>query len=159
MLKNILLGVFAIFILASCSQQATSNSAVSTNQFGEAINAKGSISYDDLLNKLSAVDSVNTKVKGTVSAVCKKKGCWMTIVSEGSDQEMRVKFKDYGFFMPMDIEGKTVIFEGKAYKEMTSVADLQHYAEDAGKTKEEIAAITEPQADYNFLASGVLLLD
>lgn len=158
MFKNILFGAFAIFLIAACSTKNTQTVA-NQNQFGEQITKKGSITYDELLNKLTKVDSLNTKVEGTVSAVCKKKGCWMTIVSKDSDQEMRVKFKDYGFFMPMDIEGRTVVFEGKAFKEMTSVADLRHYAEDAGKSKEEIEAITEPQADYNFLASGVLLLD
>ena len=32
-----------------------------------------------------------------------------------------VQFKDYGFFMPKDCAGKTVIAEGIAYKDITSV--------------------------------------
>lgn len=158
MFRSILFLSLTLFLLNSCSSQPAAETA-DTNQFGEAITEKGSISYDDLLKKLSSVDSLDTKVVGTVNAVCKKKGCWMTIVSNDSDQEMRVKFKDYGFFVPKDIEGRTVVFEGKAFKDITSVADLRHYAEDEGKSKEEIEQITEPVEDYNFLASGVLLLD
>ena len=160
MLKNILFGVFAIFLLNSCnSQPSVDTSKNSDNQFGEPITQEGSIPYGELVKKLSTVDSLNTKVTGTVSGVCKAKGCWMTIVSDDSNEEMRVAFKDYGFFVPKDIEGRTVVFEGLAYKDVTSVADLRHLAEDAGKSKEEIEAITEPEEGLNFLASGVLLLD
>ncbi len=68
---------------------------------------------------------------------------------------MRVRFKDYGFFVPSDIMGKEVVFEGKAFRDTTSVADLKHYAEDAGKSKEEIDAITEPKVTIAFVADGV----
>lgn len=157
MLKNFLFTLLAVIFLASCGSQT--NTEANTNKFGEAINEDGSITYDDLLVKLSNVDSLNTKVKGTVSAVCKSKGCWMTIVSDETKEEMRVKFKDYGFFVPMDIEGRTVVMEGKAYRAITPVDELRHLAEDAGKSQEEIEMITEPEEGYNFLASGVLLLD
>jgi hypothetical protein len=39
----------------------------------------------------------------------------------------------------------------------TSVEELRHYAEDAGKSQEEIEAITEPKKTYSFVADGVLL--
>jgi len=37
------------------------------------------------------------------------------------------------------------------------VATLRHYAEDAGKSKEEIEKITEPETNLMFLADGVLI--
>jgi len=69
-----------------------------------------------------------------------------------------VRFKDYGFFVPKDISGKDVIVEGKAYSTEVSVEELRHYAEDAGKSKEEIMAITEPEQTYAFLATGVRVI-
>lgn len=84
----------------------------------------------------------------------------MTVVSaEEGNPEMMVRFKDYGFFMPMDIEGRTVILDGYAKKDIISVDELRHYAEDANKSAEEIAAITEPEEELGFLAHGVILLD
>jgi len=68
-----------------------------------------------------------------------------------------VRFKDYGFFMPLDSQGKQVIVEGKAFVKITPVDELQHYAEDAGKSKEEIAKITEPRKEFAFEANGVLI--
>jgi Domain of unknown function (DUF4920) len=70
-----------------------------------------------------------------------------------------VQFKDYGFFMPKDISGRKVVMQGYAFKALTPVDELKHYAEDEGKLKEEIEAITEPKEEIKFLASGVLLLD
>ena len=74
----------------------------------------------------------------------------------GNDKIVRVTFKDYGFFMPLDATGEVVV-NGIAYVKETSVADLKHYAEDAGKSAEEIAKITEPEVTMSFEADGVLL--
>jgi hypothetical protein len=36
---------------------------------------------------------------------------------------------------------------------------LKHYAEDAGKSEEEIAQITEPSYDLGFTADGVIIAE
>jgi hypothetical protein len=91
-----------------------------------------------------------------VIEVCQAKGCWMTLKLENGEEAM-VKFKDYGFFMPKDIAGKEVILNGKAFVNEVPVEEQRHYAEDAGKSKEEVAAITEPKKTYSFEADGVLI--
>lgn len=71
---------------------------------------------------------------------------------------MKVRFKDYGFFVPTrGLEGKRAVIQGTATREVVDVATLRHYAEDAGKSKEEIEKITEPRTDMLFLADGVLI--
>ena len=72
-------------------------------------------------------------------------------------EESMVRFKDYAFFMPKDIAGQDAIIEGVAFIEEVSVEDLKHYAEDDGKSPEEIAAITEPKKSLAIVSSGVLL--
>ena len=69
-----------------------------------------------------------------------------------------VKFKDYGFFMPLDLAGEKVVMEGVAYKELTSVDELKHYAEDEGLSQEEIDKITQPKEELKFMANGVIVL-
>ncbi len=100
-------------------------------------------------------DTINSKVRAKINEVCSAKGCWMTLDLDG-ENEVMVKFKDYGFFMPLNAEGEVVI-NGKAFVSEISVDELRHYAEDAGKSEEEIAAITEPKRTYSFEADGVLL--
>jgi len=127
--------------------------------FGETISEEGAVEFEALLTEMTEADSVKAKVVGTVSEVCQMKGCWMNIEAAGKKEKMFVQFKDYGFFMPKDIAGRQVIMDGYAYRDVTSVEDLRHFAEDEGKSEEEVAAITEPKEELKFLASGVLLLD
>ncbi|NRB52972.1 MAG: DUF4920 domain-containing protein [Saprospiraceae bacterium] len=140
-------------------ETATEETANNANEFGATFAASEVMSYDDLLSEMSTADSVMATVQGKVEAVCQAKGCWMNITSEQANaEEMMVKFKDYGFFVPKDIAGRQVIMQGKAYREVTPVDELQHLAEDAGKSAEEIAAITEPKVELKFMADGVKLL-
>jgi len=129
-------------------------------KFGKEITADNAIGFDDMITQISGQDSLRTKFTATVESVCQAKGCWMNLVSsEGmADPSIFVKFKDYGFFMPLDIAGKEVIVEGVAYREVTPVDELRHYAEDEGKSEEEIMAITEPKEELKFMADGVIVL-
>ena len=128
--------------------------------FGEEITPANSLSAEEMKLKFDALkpgDTITAKFTTSVNSVCKMKGCWMTLELPGANEEPMVKFKDYGFFVPKDIEGKEVIVEGIAFIEETSVEDQKHFAEDGGKSKEEIAAITQVKRSPGFLAHGVLL--
>ena len=103
------------------------------------------------------IDSVRTTLRGTVHKVCQAKGCWMT-VDAGNGDDMTVTFRDYGFFVPKDIDGREVIMHGVAYTQLTPVEELRHLAQDEGRSEAEIAAITEPQQELRFLADGVTLI-
>ena len=70
-----------------------------------------------------------------------------------------VKMKDYAFFVPTALEGKTVVMEGSAESKTTSVKELQHYAEDAKKSQAEIDAIKEPKTETRFLASAIKVVE
>ena len=124
--------------------------------FGEKITEEQVASSDELMDVLAETGSTQTKVSGEVTGVCQMKGCWMT-VNVGNNQEMMVRFKDYGFFVPKDITGQTVVIEGEALMDTVSVEDQQHYAEDAGLPEEEIKSITEPKTQLSFVADGVIL--
>ena len=128
--------------------------------FGEQVTTSGAVAYDEILARLKKEKNLaNVKVVGKVEAVCKAKGCWMNIASEKGAPSMFVKFKDYAFFMPKDLAGKKVVMLGNAYTEVTTVEELRHFAEDEGKTKEDIAKIRKPKTDVKFMATGVLILD
>ncbi len=125
--------------------------------FGKKLDEnKKSITASELAIKMLNSEKLSTRVTGTVAQVCQAAGCWMKIKTE-SGQTMRVTFKDYAFFVPKDIAGKKVVFEGFAQKTETSVAHLKHYAEDAGKSKAEIAKITKPEIAITFEAEGIII--
>ncbi len=160
MLNKLFLLLVFCSAVASCQNtpKDTTKETGQSQSFGELITPDGAIPYHQMVASLAASDSIKVKVKGTVQSVCQAKGCWININDEQANAETFVKFKDYGFFMPKDCSGREVIMEGYAYREVTSVDELRHYAEDEGKSKEEIEAITEPVEEIKFMASGVLLL-
>lgn len=130
--------------------------AQAQEKFGKKINEKLAVAAAELPAKMGDKESMNTKVTGTVESVCQAKGCWMKLKMDNGET-MRVTFKDYGFFVPKDITGKTVVVEGVAQKRTTPVSELRHYAEDAGKSKAEIAQITDPKDELAFVADGVIV--
>ncbi len=154
-----ILAICLLTCLISCKSAPESKQIDGFSVFGEDFDHKKAIAYEELLAKFPAEGKLKTTVKGKVSSVCQVKGCWMNLVADGKEEELFVKFKDYGFFMPLDLSGNEVIMHGEAYKEITSVDELRHYAEDEGKSKEEIEAINEPAIELKFMASGVKMLE
>ena len=125
---------------------------------GDEIDSDNVLSKEEIIEKyknLKPGDTVAVKFTSEVKEVCQNKGCWMKM--DMGEQEAMVKFKDYGFFMPKDLAGEEVIVSGKAFVEEMSVDERRHYAEDAGKSPEEIAAITEPKRTLSFVSNGVLI--
>lgn len=147
-----------IALVAMVAFAACSNSGKDSNQFGAKIDESGAISMDSLLAMVKAgqTDINGIKVVGKVNEVCQAKGCWLNL-DKGDGTGMRVTFKDYGFFVPKDCGGKQAVVMGHAYMDTTKVEDLRHYAEDEGKSKEEIEKITEPLVELAFEAEGVII--
>jgi hypothetical protein len=66
--------------------------------------------------------------------------------------------KDHSFTVPLALNGKTIVADGIAEIKVTTVEMQKHYAEDAGKSKEEIDAIKEPKKEIVMQAKGILVL-
>lgn len=127
--------------------------------FGAKIAATNALSKEQMLKKyqnLKKGDTIAVKFKSTINTVCKKKGCWMNMELPG-EKESFVRFKDYGFFVPLNADASEAIVSGKAFIDVVSIDELKHYAKDGGKSDEEIAQITKPKITYAFQADGVLI--
>lgn len=144
-------------LVSSVAFAQTPKSAVKGQTYGEKISKSGAIPVAKLESKMATNETYDTKIKGKVLEVCTKKGCWIKL-DNGTSEPLRVTFKDYGFFMPSDIVGKTIALDGSSKKTTSTVEELKHYAEDAGKSKEEIAKITQPKKAISYEAKGVLVL-
>jgi len=162
MKKIVIIAAFAVALI-SCNKKEEAvvkkESKLTYASFGDKITDENAIAKEEMLTKyktLKAGDTINVKLATKINEICQNKGCWMTL-DLGNDENAFVKFKDYGFFVPMNAQKRETIVEGKAFVEETSVAELKHYAEDEGKSAEEIAKITVPKTEYKFLANGVLI--
>ncbi len=167
-MKSIFFAFICVLMLNSCKKETKTEEAsmetVTEKQyksFGKEIifnDAVAATSMSQHYKTMAVGDTINSKMIAKVDEVCQAKGCWMK-VDLGNNEQVMVKFKDYGFFMPKNIAGKEVIINGVAFVEEVSVDEQRHYAEDGGATKEEIAAITEQKKTFSFLADGVLLIE
>ncbi|OUR96077.1 DUF4920 domain-containing protein [Flavobacteriales bacterium 33_180_T64] len=166
-MKHIFSIILVALVLVSCKKEVAQTEElaileaqeVTYASFGKEITDANALTAKHMAVqylKMTVGDSIDAKMIAKVDDVCQAKGCWMKLDLPNGEQVM-VKFKDYGFFMPKDISGKEVIINGKAFVNEVPVDEQRHYAEDGGATPEEIAKITEPKKTYSFLADGVLL--
>jgi hypothetical protein len=144
--------VFAISVIA----QPPEGPANKGTNFGIATSEIGAVNASELAPLLDPREPKEIKVKGKVVEVCKAEGCWLRMETSGGT--MMVRMKDHKFFVPVSMQGKTIVADGVATLKETSVDMLRHYAEDAGKSKEEIAAIKEPKKEIVLQAKGILVL-
>lgn len=155
-MRNILFLFIAVFML-SCAGQKEENTAEVVGTYGEEINDSDVISVSEMASQLTKSDTIAVKVRGEITSTCAMKGCWMNLVL-ADGEEMRVTFKDYGFFVPKEgMEGNEALIDGTVTRTVTDVETLRHYAKDAGKSQEVIDAITEEKEELAFVANGVII--
>ena len=142
--------LFICFVFFCCSNNQ--------DYYGEIITTENIVNYSEAKKLVADQGKISTKIQGTILETCAKKGCWIRLKAD--NDTLFVRFKDYGFFVPTSgVEGKTAILQGEATYETLEVEQVRHYAEDAGKSKEEIELITEPEYIFSFTASGVIIGD
>ena len=93
-------------------------------------------------------------VRGHLTDLCMKKGCW-TVMTDG-DAVVRVRFQDYGFFLPEDALGANAIIEGRAEIRTLSEREARHIALEARDGDPN--SIHGPQRGLGFVATGVRIL-
>ncbi len=105
----------------------------------------------------AAPTAMSAHLSGMIEEVCITKGCWMK-VREADGTLTLVRFRDYGFFVPMNSPGHQTVAEGERRVRTYDQAQRRHLAKDAGATTEEIEAITGSTTQTIFIADGVRIL-
>jgi hypothetical protein len=143
--------------------------------YGAPLTLTESITLDQAIANLSskgiaksdetATSGANTKanmkstqtpilVEAKVDSVCEKKGCWMGLKTE--THTARVTFKDYKYFVPVSLKGKTVKVEGILEEKKLSLKETKHYVKDAGG---DPSKVTEPSTEFHIVASGLEVVE
>jgi len=152
--KLIILGIGVIFAcnIPSESQQEETKETY----YGDLINSNDIIDVTNAKEEILMNGKITTKIQGEILETCAKKGCWMKLKT--NEDTVMVRFRDYSFFVPKEgVEGKIAVIQGEAFFDTLSVELLQHYAEDAGKSEEDILSIIEPEYALTFTADGVII--
>jgi hypothetical protein len=157
-MKKLILSALAAFSILTATAQPPAGNAKPGDWYGEKVETANAIEIAQIPAKLKDSAAFNTKVKAKVLDVCPKKGCWLKLAVNDSTTAF-VKMKDYGFFLPTAVKGKTIVLDGEVKMITTSVDELQHYAKDAKKSAAEINAITQPKKEIRFTATGITVVE
>jgi hypothetical protein len=157
-MKKIFLTLFVAAIAFIANAQPPAGDAKPGEWYGEKVNPEGAVNINEVVARLKdGSQAFDQKITAKIVEVCPKKGCWLKLGLDDGTTAM-VKMKDYGFFLPLAAQGKTVVIDGEIKIKTTSVSELKHYAEDAMKSKEEIDAITKPEEEVRVMAKGIVVV-
>lgn len=93
-------------------------------------------------------------VEGVIVKSCENKGCWMQLAPTADAEGVRVTFKDYGFFIPLDAAGMRVRAHGIVTRTTHPKKDADHLiAEGARLTRNPDGSAFE----LGFEAAGIEL--
>lgn len=171
-MKKLLYLIPSVLLMVSCneapkndeSKEASSEEVVVVEedvepvypyQAGEEFDQSIAISKDELADVVKNFEGGRKEVAFTTDILenCEKKGCWMTV--DAGEEAVRVSFKDYDFFVPLDSKGHTTTLNGELYYDTLTVEQLRHYAMDANASQDSLDKITEPIITLSYEATGV----
>jgi hypothetical protein len=107
--------------------------------FGHILNATlENVTIAELATQSNAHLGKPFHVETKIAKVCQKKGCFF--IAQENDHVFRVSFKDYGFFIPTDSGGKTVLIEGELVQKEMSEEQAAHFTADLQTKSDAIKA-------------------
>jgi len=80
--------------------------------YGKGVTLDTAVPIVELLAKPDLFVGKKVRVEGVVSAVCAKRGCWMTVTDPESGKGVRIKVEDGVIVFPMEAMGRKAVAEG-----------------------------------------------
>jgi hypothetical protein len=123
---------------------------------GAALGNAKKVSLAKIMENPSKYAGKNVRVEGVIVRSCKMEGCWMELAPSQNAKSVRVKFKDHGFFIPLNAAGAAAKAEGVFSIKTLSKAEVDHLINDDGakfENRNADGSVTET----SFEASGVEL--
>lgn len=154
-MKQAIVLLFILCTSAALSAQTISLSEpvakdASSETYGQVLNtALKEVSISDLATDSARYINKPFQLKTRIAKVCQKKGCFF--IAQQNEHVFRVSFKDYGFFIPTDSSGKTVLLNGELIQKEISEEQAAHFSADLQTRSGEI----KHGVVYEIVASGV----
>jgi hypothetical protein len=111
------------------------------------------MAFSEVIQSKDKLDGQVVTVKGYVSDVCAKAGCWL-VMTEG-DKSIRV-LTMHDFLVPTGYAGKNAIINGTFKVRAFSEEEEEHYNEESATPKE---TIEKREETYEIEATGIKFVD
>lgn len=152
-------GCMKLLILASVAAVLAFSAEV---KLGEPMTLKQQTAIADLNSRPADFVDKQVQVKGRVTEVCEKAGCWMQLVDPATKTAVRIKVKDGVIVFPKESIGKMAAAEGKFVKiELTheqAIARAKHEAEEQNRPFDP-ASVKGPATIYQIAGLGAVVLE
>lgn len=149
------------YLLLTTALACTALSAPAAT-FGAAVDKTKLVEVADILAKPQSYLQQQLTVKGTIEAVCQKKGCWMQLSAGQNQPTFRIKVKDGDMVFPVSAKGKTAYATGKLdpiEMDLESTREyLAHKAEEQGEAFDP-QSVTEAVTLYQLVPVAVEIAD
>ena len=141
-------------VLTATPEAKKTDAVAPTLTRGDKLTGAKSVELAAILAAPSDYEGKTVMVAAKIRKACEKKGCWMELAGTEKGPGVRVTFKDYGFFVPLDSAGSTAKVEGVVKVALLEEARAKHYeAEGATVPKGKDGKYREVQ----LVAAGVEL--
>ena len=121
---------------------------------GDKLQGLTPVTLEALLANPAEYDGKAVAVTAKVRRACERKGCWMELAASEAAPGVRVTFKDYGFFVPLDSAGSTAKVEGTVKVAELSPERAKHYESEGAKVAKDKSG---KYREVQLVASGLEL--
>jgi len=130
--------------------------------YGQGLSGSETVAISQLLAHPDKWIGKTVRVEGTITGVCEKRGCWITIASDKEFEDLRIKVDDGAIVFPAEAKGRYAVAEGVFTKIEMSLEQTrrykQHHAEEHGEEFDP-ASVTEPMVFYQIKGTGAVIRD
>ena len=145
---------------AAYAQKSKTKSKTKTAQSdvikrGAPLGKSEMVALADVMSEPQKFAGKSVKVEGVIVRSCKTEGCWMELAPTADGKTVRVKFKDHGFFIPLDAAGMNAKAEGVFEVKVLSKEEVDHLVNEDGAKIDRNADGTANE--ITFIATGVEL--
>jgi hypothetical protein len=103
---------FLILSIAVIAMTAAPAIAGDSESYGDGVSLDEAVAIDVLLNNPNDYVGRKVRVDGVITAVCKKRGCWMQVTDPESGKGVRIKVEDGVIVFPYTSMGREAQAEG-----------------------------------------------
>ena len=121
---------------------------------GDIVPAGEAVAIEKVLHSPDAYARKSVLVEGVIENACSNKGCWMQITPAAGKPGMRVTFKNYAFFIPLDSKGMRARVHGTTRLKTLSKKEADHLENEGAKLTRKADGTAR---EVSFVASGVEL--
>jgi hypothetical protein len=153
-MKRLALGVGLLLAAGATPVTAQRAPAGELVRVGAPVQGGEAVSLREVLENPDGVAGRSVVVEGLVTRACTSTGCWMQLAPDAESEGVRVTFKDYAFFVPLNSAGMRARAQGEFTVKRLSRREVEHLNEEGAKIQQG----RDGRAyELTFLASGVEL--